>query len=35
MLNNAEAHILENFPKQKFCFQIINENRKYILSTKS
>jgi hypothetical protein len=36
MLNNASIHILENGPKsQKFCFQIENENRKYVLSTKS
>jgi hypothetical protein len=36
MLSNASIHILENPPKgQKYCFQIENENRKYILSTKS
>jgi hypothetical protein len=36
MLSNASIHILENSPKgQKYCFQIENENRKYILSTKS
>jgi hypothetical protein len=36
MLSNAQIHILENFSKQfKHVFQIENENRKYILSTKS
>ena len=36
MLSNAQIHILENFGKQfKYVFQIENENRKYILSTKS
>lgn len=35
MLSNAQIHILENFHKQKYCFQIENDNRKYQLSTKS
>ena len=35
MLSNATIHILENYSKQKYCFQIENDNRKYILSTKS
>lgn len=34
--NSASIHILENFNRSyKYCFQIENENRKYILSTKS
>lgn len=35
MLSNATIHILESFNKEKFCFQIENDNRKYILRTKS
>lgn len=36
MLSNATIHILEGTKlSQKFCFQIENENRKYILASKS
>lgn len=36
MLSNANIRFLENFSKKfKYVFQIENENRKYILSTKS
>jgi hypothetical protein len=36
MLNNAKIHLLkETKLSQKFCFQIENENRKYILASKS
>ena len=35
MLGNAKIHILEGgFAKQKYCFQIENENRKYVLAAK-
>jgi hypothetical protein len=35
MLSNATVNIIENYTKQKYAFQLENESRKYILSTKS
>ncbi len=35
MLGNASVRVIENYPKQKFTFQIETESRKYVLSTKS
>jgi hypothetical protein len=37
MLGNAQIQIVSNteYKSQKYCFEIENENRKYVLSTKS
>jgi len=37
MLNNASIQVVEQgtYKSQKFCFEIENENRKYVIATKS